>query len=108
MRILGNAGLVTREACGNTVRNVAGDPLSGVKPEEPFYVAPYLTAYARYFVRHEYTQVLPRKWKTAFSSGGKMEKIFVKNNLFFTLPITCSFFEKSLFGIAFSGHVIRI
>ena len=70
MRILGDVGLVTREACGNTVRNVAGDPLSGVKAEEPFYVAPYLTAYARYFVRHEYTQVLPRKWKTAFSSGG--------------------------------------
>ncbi len=70
MRILGAAGLVTREACGNTVRNVAGDPLSGVKPEEPFYVLPYLTAYARYFVRHEYTQVLPRKWKTAFTSGG--------------------------------------
>ncbi len=75
MRILGEAGLVTREACGNTVRNVAGDPLSGVKPEEPFYVAPYLTAYARYFVRHEYTQVLPRKWKTAFSSGGDDEVV---------------------------------
>lgn len=70
MRILGEAGLVTREACGNTVRNVAGDPLSGVKAEEPFHVAPYLLAYARYFVRHEYTQVLPRKWKTAFCSGG--------------------------------------
>ena len=75
MRILGKAGLVTREACGNTVRNVAGDPLSGVKAEEPFYVAPYLTAYARYFVRHEYTQVLPRKWKTAFSSGGNDEVV---------------------------------
>ena len=70
MRILGDAGLITREACGNTVRNVAGDPLSGVKLEEPFYVAPYLAAYARYFVRHEYTQALPRKWKTSFSSGG--------------------------------------
>ena len=75
MRILGEAGLVTREACGNTVRNVAGDPLSGVKPEEPFYVAPYLTAYARYFLRHEYTQVLPRKWKTSFSSGGDDEVV---------------------------------
>ncbi|MCY4625668.1 MAG: nitrite/sulfite reductase, partial [Chloroflexi bacterium] len=70
MRILGDAGLITREACGNTVRNVAGDPLSGVKLEEPFYVAPYLAAYARYFLRHEYTQALPRKWKTSFSSGG--------------------------------------
>lgn len=75
MRILGDVGLITREACGNTVRNVAGDPLSGVKPEEPFYVAPYLAAYARYFVRHEYTQVLPRKWKTAFCSGGDDEVV---------------------------------
>lgn len=75
MRILGEAGLVTREACGNTVRNVAGDPLSGVKPEEPFYVAPYLAAYARYFLRHEYTQALPRKWKTSFSSGGDDEVV---------------------------------
>ena len=75
MRILGDAGLITREACGNTVRNVAGDPLSGVKPEEPFFVAPYLTAYARYFVRHEYTQTLPRKWKTSFSSGGDDEVV---------------------------------
>ena len=75
MRILGDVGLITREACGNTVRNVAGDPLSGVKPEEPFFVAPYLTAYARYFVRHEYTQTLPRKWKTSFSSGGDDEVV---------------------------------
>ena len=69
MRILGAAGLVTREACGNTVRNVAGDPMSGVAPDEPFYVGPYLAAYTRWFIRHPFTQALPRKFKTAFTSG---------------------------------------
>ncbi|MCH7655337.1 MAG: nitrite/sulfite reductase [Chloroflexi bacterium] len=69
MRILGAAGLTSREACGNTVRNVAGDPLSGVAPDEPFYVGPYLAAYTRWFIRHPFTQALPRKFKTAFTSG---------------------------------------
>ncbi len=69
MRILGAAGLTSREACGNTVRNVAGDPLSGVAPDEPFYVGPYLAAYTRWFIRHPMTQALPRKFKTAFTSG---------------------------------------
>ena len=60
-------GLTTREACGNTVRNVAGCPLAGVCGGEPFDPTPYLTAYARYFVRHPLTQAFPRKLKTAFS-----------------------------------------
>jgi sulfite reductase beta subunit-like hemoprotein len=67
MRILSDAGLTTREACGNTVRNVTGCPLAGVCADEPFDVTPYAAAYARYFVRHPYTQALPRKFKTAFS-----------------------------------------
>ena len=70
MRILGEAGLITREACGNVVRNVAGDPMEGVDPAEPFSVSPYLAAFARWFVRHEYTQLLPRKFKCAFTTGG--------------------------------------
>ncbi len=69
MRILGAAGLTSREACGNTVRNVAGDPLSGVAPDEPFYVGPYLAAFVRWFIRHPFTQALPRKFKVAFTSG---------------------------------------
>ncbi len=65
---LGKVGLTTREAGGNTVRNVVGCPQSGVAPEEPFYVSPYLAAFARWFVRHPYTQDLPRKFKVAFAS----------------------------------------
>ena len=67
MRVLGDVGLTTREACGNTVRNVTGCPMSGVCADEPFDVTPYAAAYARYFVRHPFTQALPRKIKTAFS-----------------------------------------
>ena len=67
MRLIGDVGLSTREACGNTVRNVTGCALAGVCPEEPFDVTPYAGAYSRYFVRHPFTQALPRKIKTAFS-----------------------------------------
>ena len=71
MRLIGDAGLSTREACGNTVRNVTGCPLAGVCAEEPFDVTPYAAAYSRYFVRHPFTQALPRKFKTAFSGCDK-------------------------------------
>ena len=67
MRLIGNVGLSTREACGNTVRNVTGCSMAGVCPDEPFDVTPYAAAYSRYFVRHPFTQALPRKIKTAFS-----------------------------------------
>jgi sulfite reductase (ferredoxin) len=65
MRILGPAGLTTREACGNTVRNVTGCALAGVCPDEVFDATPYAAAYVRYFVRREFTK-MPRKFKTAF------------------------------------------
>ena len=67
MRLIGDVGLSTREACGNTVRNVTGCPMAGVCADELFDVTPYAAAYSRYFVRHPFTQALPRKFKTAFS-----------------------------------------
>jgi sulfite reductase beta subunit-like hemoprotein len=67
MRLLAEVGLSTREACGNTVRNVTGCPMAGVCADEPFDVSPYAAAYARYFVRHPLTQRMPRKIKASFS-----------------------------------------
>ena len=67
LRMLAEVGLSTREACGNTVRNVTGCPMAGVCGDEQFDVTPYAAAYARYFVRHPFTQSMPRKIKTAFS-----------------------------------------
>src|SRR5271155_95658 len=69
IRELGEAGLSSREGCGNTVRNVTGDPWAGVAKDELFDLTPYAGAYVRYFVRHPTTQAMPRKIKTAFDGS---------------------------------------
>src|SRR4051812_1523971 len=69
IRKASEAGLSSREGCGNTVRNVTGDPFAGVAPDELFDLTPYAAAYARYFVRHQTTQAMPRKIKTAFDGS---------------------------------------
>jgi len=46
MRRLASAGITTREACGNTLRNVTGCPLAGVCRTEAFDVTPYAKALA--------------------------------------------------------------
>ncbi len=66
LRVLAPSGLSSREGCGNTVRNVTGDPWAGVCEDEVFDPTPYVGAYVRYFVRHPTTQLMPRKVKTAF------------------------------------------
>ena len=67
IREIAATGLSSREGCGNTVRNVTGDPFAGVAHDEPFDLTPYAGAYVRYFVRHPTTQLMPRKIKTSFS-----------------------------------------
>src|SRR4051812_49604242 len=66
LRGLAPSGLSSREGCGNTVRNVTGDPWAGICEGEVFDTTPYAGAYVRYFVRHPETQLMPRKVKTAF------------------------------------------
>lgn len=67
MRGLVEAGLTTRESCGNSVRNVMCSHLSGVCPEEAFDSTPYSKAIARFFLRNPMSQNLPRKFKINFS-----------------------------------------
>src|SRR5919205_4692103 len=69
IRELSEAGLSSREGCGNTVRNVTADPWAGVCDDELFDPTPYVGAYVRYFVRHPTTQLMPRKVKTAFTGS---------------------------------------
>jgi len=68
IREISRSGLSSREGCGNTIRNVTGDPWAGVCENEPFDPTPYVGAYVRYFVRNEVCQLMPRKYKTAFSA----------------------------------------
>jgi len=69
IREIGETGLSSREGCGNTMRNVTGDPWAGVAKDELFDLTPYVGAYVRYFVRHPTTQAMPRKVKTSFDGG---------------------------------------
>jgi len=64
---LAEVGLTSREACGNTVRNVMCSPLSGVCSEEKFDATPYALATAKFFLRNPMTQALPRKFKFTFT-----------------------------------------
>jgi len=67
MRGLVEVGLTTREACGNTVRNVMCSHFAGVCPEEEFDTTPYAKAIARFFIRNPMCQNLPRKFKINFA-----------------------------------------
>src|SRR2546428_210422 len=67
MEALETAGLTTREACGNTVRNITACPMAGVCTDEPFDVTPYGEALTRFFLRNPICQALPRKFKIALS-----------------------------------------
>jgi len=66
MHRLADAGLTTREACFNTVRNVTACPLAGLAPDEVFDVRPYAQKVAYAFLRKQLTDNLPRKFKIAF------------------------------------------
>jgi sulfite reductase (NADPH) hemoprotein beta-component len=66
MRMLAEVGLTTREACGNSVRNITCCPQAGVSPTELFDVTPYAEATTRYLLRHRLSASLPRKFKIAF------------------------------------------
>ncbi len=65
---LADHDLTTREACGNTVRNVTACHKAGTCAEETFDVSPYGKAITNYLLRHSLTQNLPRKFK--ISLGG--------------------------------------
>jgi sulfite reductase (ferredoxin) len=66
LRFLAEAGITTREACGNTVRNITACYRAGTSPTEAFDVLPYAEALFHYLVRNKYNQNLGRKFKITF------------------------------------------
>ena len=67
LRELAAVGLTSREACGDTVRNVMACHLAGACPYEKIDVTPWAEAVFRHFVRNPLGQRLPRKFKVNFS-----------------------------------------
>ena len=68
LKTLDQVNLTSREACGNTVRNITACTLSGVCPQQHTDITPYAEAVAQHFLRHPLTQHLPRKFKMSFSA----------------------------------------
>jgi sulfite reductase (ferredoxin) len=67
MRRLAAADITTREACGNSVRNVTACPYAGVCQDEAFDVTPYARALSKFLLGHPDCQNFGRKFKPAFS-----------------------------------------
>jgi sulfite reductase (ferredoxin) len=64
---LASVGITTREACGNSVRNVTACPIAGVCREQTFDVTPYAKAITWFLLGHPDAQSFGRKFKIAFS-----------------------------------------
>lgn len=67
LRDLAAVGLTTREACGDTVRNVQGCHLAGACPHEHLDITPWAEAAYQHFIRNPIAQRMPRKFKINFS-----------------------------------------
>ncbi|HEY7289324.1 MAG TPA: nitrite/sulfite reductase [Vicinamibacterales bacterium] len=83
MRRLADVGLTTREACGNSVRNITACPYAGVGADERFDVTPYAEALTRYLLRHPHSSTLPRKFKIAFEGCADDHVLTAVNDLGF-------------------------
>ena len=66
LRELEEVGITTREACGNTVRNITACYRAGVSHDEVFNVYPYTRALFKFLLRNKHNQNMGRKMKFAF------------------------------------------
>ena len=87
MRRLATAGLTTREACGNSVRNITACAYAGVAADERFDVTPYAEALTRFLLRHPLSATLPRKFKIAFEGCADDHVMTAINDLGFRAVI---------------------
>jgi sulfite reductase (NADPH) hemoprotein beta-component len=83
MHRLADAGLTTREACGNSVRNITACHYAGVASDERFDITPYAEALTRYLLRHPLSSTLPRKFKIAFEGCATDHVVTGMNDLGF-------------------------
>src|SRR5262247_3584219 len=81
MRGLAEVGLTTREACGNSVRNITACEYAGVAADEAFDVTPYAEALTRYLLRHPLSSSLPRKFKIAFEGCAEDHAVTAINDI---------------------------
>jgi sulfite reductase (NADPH) hemoprotein beta-component len=88
MRHLAAAGMTTREACGNSVRNITACPFAGVSADEVFDITPYSEALSRYLLRGPLSSKLPRKFKIGFEGCAEDHTKVAINDLGFRALIS--------------------
>jgi sulfite reductase (ferredoxin) len=88
MRRLAAAGITTREACGNSVRNVTACPIAGVCREQTFDVTPYAKAITYFLLGHPDAQSFGRKFKIAFSGCKENACALVRLHDFGAIAVT--------------------
>lgn len=81
MRLLAEVGITTKEACGNSVRNITCGATAGVAPDEIFDVTPYSEALTRHLLRHPLSSKLPRKFKVAFAGSAEDHAFALINDI---------------------------
>lgn len=69
MRVLADAEMTSREACGNVVRNVTATETAGIEANEAFDVTGHGMALAQFLLRHPDGQSLGRKFKITLSGS---------------------------------------
>ncbi|MGE0449803.1 MAG: nitrite/sulfite reductase [Vicinamibacterales bacterium] len=87
MRLLADVGMTTREACGNSVRNITACPYAGTAADERFDVTPYADAVTRFLLGHRLSSTLPRKFKIAFEGCPDDHAMIAINDLAFKAEI---------------------
>lgn len=80
LTLLADAGMTTREACGDTVRNITVCPFAGITGEEVFDVSPFAEALGRHLLRNPLAQRLPRKFKIAFEGCAHADHVGLFTN----------------------------
>jgi sulfite reductase (ferredoxin) len=85
---LASVGITTREACGNSVRNVTACPIAGVCREQTFDVTPYAKAITYFMLGHPDAQSFGRKFKIAFSGCKENACALVRLHDFGAIAVT--------------------
>lgn len=97
---LAKDNVTTREACGNTVRNVTASPEAGIDPREPFDVSPYAHEMYSYLLRNPICQEMGRKFKISFSSSEEDTAFAFINDIGFIPRVA---FGKRGFKVVIAG-----
>ena len=81
---LAEAGLTSRGAGADNIRNITGNPTAGVDPQEIYDTRPLGLALYHTILNHRELYGLPRKFNIAFDGGGSVASLEDTNDIGFS------------------------